>query len=351
MNVHALVDQAIGASTRWLQRKLPPKDDTTAWLDFYRGLPLAALFPAPPARPYVETRDTPALGTLGSRRFRIASAHVPLAEPLRGTYERDQEPLHFFQGRELRLGGDGGRAARRAVVYVHGWMESTDLATEALLAPVVAWKLDADFFHFQLPHHWRRQLASSRYNGAQFLSADLVRTCEAFRQAVLDARTLLAWVRSLGRYDEVGVMGISLGGLITQIVACLDPELPWAVPCEAHLDFHDLLAHAPILSEVRDELAGFGVSPAALEDFLVALGFDRLAPAIDPARLLFVAALDDQFMRAEAMARALARWPGVVTLWIPGGHITALFRLPRVLDDVRRFIDELPRSTAEDRRS
>ncbi|MFN7953252.1 MAG: hypothetical protein U0610_16130 [bacterium] len=340
MNVHVLVDQAIGASTRWLQRKLPPKDDTTHLLDQYRGQSLATLFPPPPARPYVETRDAPAVGPLRARRFRIASAHQPLAEPLRRIYDREQEPLHFFHGRELEL---ATRASRRAVVYIHGWMESTDLATEALLAPVVAWKLDADFFHFQLPHHWRRQVAGSKYNGAGFCSADLAQTCEAFRQAVLDARTLLTWVRSLGRYDEIGLMGISLGGLLTQIVACLDPDLPWAVPCEAHLDFQDLVSHAPILTEIRDELAAFGVGPADLEDFVRALGFDRLEPAIDRSRLLFVAALDDQFMRPEAMARALARWPGVATLWIPGGHITALFRLPRVLDDVRRFIDAQPR--------
>ncbi len=343
MNIHVAVDQAIGASTRWLQRKLPPKTDTLHLLGSYSGRPLGELFPPPPAHPYVEAREAPPVGPLRARRLRVASAHVPLVEPMARIYRLEQEPLHMFHGRELTL---TGHRTRRAVVYVHGWMESTDLATEALLAPVVAWKLDADFFHFQLPHHWHRQVAGSKYNGAHFCSADLAMTCEAFRQAVLDARTLLTWVRGLGRYDEVGLMGISLGGLITQIVACLDAELPWAIPCEAHLDFQDLLGHAPILTEVRDELAAFGMSPADLVDFMSALGFDRLEPAIERSRLLFVAARDDQFMRAEAMTRALARWPGVNTLWIPGGHITALFRLPSVLGEVRRFVDALPRRAA-----
>ncbi len=339
MNVHVLVDRAIGAATRAMQRRLPAKDDTTHLLDHYRRASLDQLFPAPPLRPYVEVRDAPPVGRLRARHFQIASAHQPLIEPLRTIYQRDHQPLHSFRGRELSV---TGHRTRRAVIYVHGWMESTDLATETLLAPVVAWKLDADVFHFELPHHWRRQIATSPYNGAYFCSADLAMTCEAFRQSVLDTRTLLAWIRSLGRYDEVGLMGISLGGLLTQITACFEPGLPWALPFVSHLDFADVLAHAPIVTQIRDELAEFGMGAAELEDFVRVLGFDRLEPVVDRSRLFFVAAVDDQFMRADAMALALARWPGVHTMWLPGGHITALFRMPRVLDEIRRFIDALP---------
>ena len=64
-------------------------------------------------------------------------------------------------------------------------------------------------------------------SGALFPSANLVRTNEAFGQAVFDLRALAAYLRANGA-PSVGAIGMSLGGYTTALWASVDPTLAFA---------------------------------------------------------------------------------------------------------------------------
>ncbi|MCW5829692.1 MAG: alpha/beta hydrolase family protein [Deltaproteobacteria bacterium] len=343
MNFHTGFDNFVGIITAAQQKTLSRKTNTLHWIDRYLNRNREELFPAPRPEPAVRTGHTRSIAGFDYQTLFFESDHLPLVEETLGDYRRHHGPLHTFKARKVSR---RGFSPRRAIVHVHGWMEPGSILEDVLVGPLMCRGLDADLYHFQLPHHGERQIRESRYDGAMFVTADLMLTFEAIRQSVMDTRTVIQHVLNLGIYDEVGVTGISLGAMVTKLTACTESRISWAVPIIGHLDLTDVIDKAPILDEVRKEMASFGISTQKLGELIELVGFTRVMPVIPHERIIVVAARDDVFVRADSMRRQLDRWPGVQEVWIPGGHLTSLIRLPGLLPDLRRRLDRLPARAA-----
>jgi hypothetical protein len=109
----------------------------------------------------------------------------------------------------------------------------------------------------------------------------MVRSIEALRQTLLDARTLLGWL--LAQDDRpVGVAGLSLGGTLTLTLACLEERLSFAVPLIAHMDLAALISDAPVLTKMRHDLKSFGWRKKQFDDFIRGVGWYELRPKRGP---------------------------------------------------------------------
>jgi pimeloyl-ACP methyl ester carboxylesterase len=118
--------------------------------------------------------------------------------------------------------------APTAIVLVHGYLGGA-LAAEAFVWPLNEFlKRGVDVILPVLPFHGRRNdrglTAPPRWPGR-----DLTWALEGFRQVVADMRALVAWLRADG-HQHVGMMGMSLGGFSTALLATVEPELAFAVP-------------------------------------------------------------------------------------------------------------------------
>lgn len=71
-----------------------------------------------------------------------------------------------------------------------------------------------------LPYHFQRSRPGSLH-ADYMLSANLGRTIQSVRQAVLDGRKLIRWLKREG-YRDISVLGISLGSWVAAIVAAHD---------------------------------------------------------------------------------------------------------------------------------
>jgi pimeloyl-ACP methyl ester carboxylesterase len=222
------------------------------------------------------------------------SQHVPLCPHYRarhaGEYARNQTVT-------ARWVHPGAGPRRRAIIYVHGWLEPGPWVEEAVLLPKLYDTLAADVLHVQLPFHGARNPKSALFHGEFFWSADLVRSVEAVRQSCIDARTLLAWLRAQG-YTEVGVTGISLGGSITMVLACLAPTPDYIVPIVSHLQLAEAVEEAPILWRMKADLESFGVDKARRQEIFRRLGLGSLKPILPPERQLWIMARDDVYIAA-----------------------------------------------------
>jgi pimeloyl-ACP methyl ester carboxylesterase len=112
-----------------------------------------------------------------------------------------------------------------AVVAVHGYGAGM-LAVEPFLWPVRAWRRQGlDVVLPILPFHGRR---SVQRGAPIFPGADPRLTHEGFRQAVHDLTALIAWLRSEG-HGPIGLVGMSMGGYTSALLATLLPELAYVV--------------------------------------------------------------------------------------------------------------------------
>jgi hypothetical protein len=109
-------------------------------------------------------------------------------------------------------------APRRAVVVLPQWNSDDD--GHVGLARLLA-RLGLSAVRLSLPYHDRRMPAE--LNRADYIvSANLGRTLQACRQAVLDARRTIHWLHGRG-YDRIGILGTSLGSCLAMLTASHEP--------------------------------------------------------------------------------------------------------------------------------
>jgi hypothetical protein len=80
------------------------------------------------------------------------------------------------------------------------------LVEEIGLVATMARLLKVEVIQMQPPYHGRRKPRSSPYDGELYWTADVVRSFEALRQTLFDARVLLSILES-ERTGPVGVTG------------------------------------------------------------------------------------------------------------------------------------------------
>jgi len=330
-------DELVGALARAVQVLRPRIKNTIDLVGAYEGLSLPALFPAPDRVPTVTRRTRWRFGGVGSEDLSFASLHEPIEPAFRLYYHARRRRIHTVYARRIR-GASG--LERPRLVYIHGYMQPETLVEELALLTTMAGALDMEVVQLQPPYHGRRKPRSSRFDGDLFWTGDVVRSIESLRQTVLDVRTLLAWMRAESA-APVGIAGLSLGGAITAVLSCLEPGFAFSAPFIAHMDLGALIAHAPVLGAMREDLARFGWQVEDFARFVAQLGWNDLRPVIPTERIHLFAAKDDRFFHPDVVRAMWRRWGKPRIRWYPGSHMGFLPHLPDAINRLRRFVDAL----------
>jgi hypothetical protein len=141
------------------------------------------------------------------------------------------------------------RAGKRAVVVLPHWNakshEHVALCELLNRAGIAALRLS-------LPYHDRRMLPG--FERADFMvSANLGRTVQANRQAVLDARAAIDWLVKRG-YDRIGIVGTSLGSCIAFLTFVHEPRIRVGVYYHVSSYFGDVVWEGLTTAHVRRAL-------------------------------------------------------------------------------------------------
>jgi pimeloyl-ACP methyl ester carboxylesterase len=328
------IDRVVGGLSHLLHGLRGAERNTVDDLGPYLGAPLATLFPRPAVpRDVVRSRPRLALGARVTETLRWHSQHVPLCPHYRARHASDYALNQRVSARWLH---PRRAPRRRALLYVHGWLEPGPWVEEATFLPRLYDELDVDVLHIQLPFHGSRNPKSALFHGEFFWSADLVRSLEAVRQSTIDAQTLVAWLRAQG-YGEVGVTGISLGGSIAMLLACLEPTPDYVIPIVAHLQLAEAIEDAPILWRMKSDLERFGVDAARRQRIFDAIGIGAMLPRLAPERQLWIAATDDAYITAPLVRKQWHAWGEPPIEWLPGGHMTFPLSLGRIVASMKAF--------------
>lgn len=327
------------ARSLMLSRSLPASNRLDE-LHLYQQAGIDGLFGTRPPVP-----DAVATERRGSRRFRVTDIEFDSHhEPLTARCQDLRQGAHACNGRaharwirHRRPRAD--KRPRPTLLFLHSWMAPVSRAEDWLLVPYIARKLDANIVSLHLPYHGRRKPEESAFHGEYFWTADLVRTFEALRQSISDARSLISWIRE--QRDEtgaIGVMGISLGGMVALGLACFEPTLDFAVPVAAHLDLAGVLADAALLVPMRAELSRHGWGPQDVHTYTHSLGLNDVLPAIAPERILFVVGRYDRIMHTDRTVTLWKRWGEPPIHWFEAGHLGILTHLGGILAACKPFI-------------
>lgn len=302
----------------------------------------ARFFDCPPTPPSLTFGDVSATPAYIREPFTFPSPYQPLSEIFAGRYAAYTE-THTVHG--CRYRPFFGRS-RATLILLHGWTEGEYFWEERTLIPWLCRECAYTVVTLVHPYHGARKPAEARFSGEFFLSADLVRTVEACRQAVIDVRATLTWLLDEAR-GPVGISGISLGGFMTYLLLCADERPAFALPMLAHGEIlGDGLEGGSLVKNVRRGLQAQKLDVETLRPLLRPVMALEMRPKLAPEHILPINAQYDAIVTADKARRLFEAWEIPEVVWLPVGHLgvvsTRLYR--RIMRD---FVERYLRSTID----
>lgn len=252
-----------------------------------------------------------------------------------------QRHIDFYRG---RLGSDSEKVEFHYLVP-----ESDHPQPFMLLLPILAggdvlmWTVAWDLAQRGYAVAWTRRVASAMQPGQRAPEME-----ELFRRTVVHNRMLLEWLRTQEAVDNqrMGLIGISMGGIVGGVVLALEPDLAGGGLCLAGGDLPDLIMASDESrvrrwrdwrfredgigsSELRRELATHLVSDPA-----------RLGAYVATERVFLVGALFDAVVplsNQDVLWESLGRPRRML---VPLGHYTSVVDLGGILDHIEGFMQE-----------
>jgi hypothetical protein len=250
------------------------------------------------------------------------------------SFESGYEPRAGEPGRERWLAHVANRTAhawvlrhdgppRPWLVCIHGYQMGWPLIDLLAFQPEIFHRrLGLNLLVPTLPLHGPRK--SGRRSGDGFFSGDPLDAVHAEAQAMWDLRRLLGWLRDDQGATRIGVMGFSLGGYNTALLASLDEGLACAIAGIPVTDFvRTYYRHLPPLQLSSAER--FGLLASDLRDLLRVISPLALEPRIPRERRWIFGGVADRLVPADQVRDLWRHWDEPRIAWYPGSHLT--FRL------------------------
>lgn len=146
---------------------------------------------------------------------------------------------------------DTPRGRRRAVLVLPQW--NSDAAGHVGLCHLLN-RFDITAMRLTLPYHEERRPPELR-RADYIVSANVGRTAQVCRQAVLDARLAIAWLAGQG-YESIGILGTSLGSCLSMLTAAHEPLVRAAALNHISPFFADVVWDGLSTTHVRQGLDG-----------------------------------------------------------------------------------------------
>jgi hypothetical protein len=226
----------------------------------------------------------------------------------------------FFPANPIRKPRPGTTAPRRAVVVLAQW--NADAEGHVGLCKLLA-KLGIASLRISLPYHDRRM--PPELSRADFIvSSNIVRTIQVCRQAVMDVRRALWWLRDQG-YERLGLLGTSLGSCLAMLTGAHEPLVRAQALNHVSPHFGDVVWRGLSTEHVRRGLEGH-VDLEALRDFWRPISPWSYLDRVGEKRTLLVYAKYDLTFPVDLSLMLVEEWkrrvPGTQIAILPCGHYT-----------------------------
>jgi hypothetical protein len=142
-------------------------------------------------------------------------------------------------------------ASRAAVLVLPQW--NSDAGAHIGLSKLLAWS-GMSALRLSLPYHDQR-MPPELHRADYIVSANIARTLQVCRQAVLDARRAIAWLAAQG-YDRIGILGTSLGSCLALLTAAHEPLVRAEALNHISPHFADVVWRGLSTRHVREGLDG-----------------------------------------------------------------------------------------------
>ncbi len=222
-------------------------------------------------------------------------------------------------------GNEKVKRPSRAVIVLPQW--NADAASHVELCRLLN-RFGISALRLTLPFHEARRPPELE-RADHLISSNIGRTIQSMRQAVLDARAAITWLKEHRGFERIGIIGTSIGSCAGFLTFAHDERLDAAVFNHVSGYFADVTWHGISTQHVRQ---GFGdeVTLDELREFWLPISPVPYIPRllkIRPRPMRFIAARHDLTFPAHLTRDVIAEVKRhnipIDVAWLPCGHYTS----------------------------
>jgi pimeloyl-ACP methyl ester carboxylesterase len=268
---------------------------------------------------------------VSSRYRRRLDGGVVMARALATAY-RPYPGLETFT--EVRPPGDRlllehwtheSAAPRATLVALHGFAMGYPRLDAMALFAAACFGAGYDVALLTLPSHGVRTPPGARFSGERFAVPHVARLNEAVRQAVYEIHLVTGWLRQRTQ-RPVGLIGLSLGGYLSALMAGLTADLDFVIPIVPPVCIGDLAWR--FFAQSR-HYRRTGTSAFSRDELRAAYRVHSpltYARRIDKTRALIVAGRGDQIVPPDHPHTLWRHWDQPDIHWFSGSHLAPFGR-------------------------
>lgn len=223
---------------------------------------------------------------------------------------------------------------RSAVLVLPQWNAQPDSHVEACrifnLLGIAALRLT-------LPYHEHRRPPELE-RADHLVSTNIGRTIQSMRQAVLDTRAAVSWLKKHGGFERVGILGTSVGSCIAFLAFAHEPEIDAGTFNHVSGYVADVVWRGLSTKHLREGFAD-DLTVEELRDYWAPISpvpFIQRVPAMGHRPIRFIAARYDltfpEDLSHDVIAEAQRHKLPLDVVWLPCGHYTLASMPWRAID-------------------
>ncbi len=232
----------------------------------------------------------------------------------------------------------GGRHPRPTVVALHGFSMGFPRLDAVALFAAQCFHAGLDVVLLTLPFHGARTPPGARFSGERFAVPHIARLAGAVRQAIYEIHVVCGWLRRESA-GPVGLLGLSLGGYLSSLLAGLTADLDFVIPMVPPVCMGDLAWRF----FARSRHYRTNPQPAfSHEELRAAFRVHSpltFAPRLERDRILILAGRGDRIVPPEHPYALWRHWGEPEIYWFSGSHLAPFRRgqlISRVLAHIER---------------
>lgn len=178
----------------------------------------------------------------------------------------------------------------------------------------------------ETPYQFHRRPKARIPSGQVFLARTAKHLAFNFRQAVLDGRRALDWMRHYPGVakDRIGVLGVSLGALGGASLYSVDDTPRYAVFLLGGADFPSLVVNSGMTGRFARR---WGIAEPDLRKYFAGLDPLSYRDHNKGKKALLINASWDLVIPSENAERLHEAFPSARQIWVPGGHYSSILHL------------------------
>lgn len=246
-------------------------------------------------------------------------------EPLNPAYHKsDVYPVKQAPAvaRYIRHRPRGGKSAERpTLIVIHGYVLDGYPFNARLFEVAKFFRLGFNILMYTMPYHGPRRAPSARFSGDGFMLFDVGHIAENVRWSIHD---LTRYVDFLKRHSDapVGMMGFSLGGYHTALMASLDNRLAFAIPVVPVITlFNVILQWQPSAAVIEAFMRILKIDKRDINELLLPISPLARPPVLEHEHLLIIAGTADRMAHPDHAHSLWHHWRHPKIYWFPGNHL------------------------------